>query len=301
MAIEIPAFVLLNPFAAGGRAARLQPRVAAYLGERGLAASLHISTSVGQALALLRQWPAGSRVVLAGGDGSLHRMLPALLERGHSLALLPCGTGNDSARAFGLRGMAWDQALDFGLDCAALPTDLGEVRCGAQTTPFISSLAAGFDAAVAQRALRAPPWLRGMPRYLYATLAELAALRRFDVQVWQDDQLLHSGDTLFASALNTRSYGSGMPVAPAARIDDGRLNLVIAGRFGPVGALAMMPLLLTGLHRRHPRVGLHAFAALRIHSSPPLPLAADGEALPDAAEFQVSVRPGALAVVRRPG
>ena len=124
----------------------MQPRVAAYLRERGLGASLHISTSVDQALALLRQWPAGSRVVLAGGDGSLHRMLPALLERGHSLALL-----------------------------------------------------------------------------------------------------------------------------------------------------------LTGLHRRHPRVGLHAFAALRIRSSPPLPLAADGEALPDAVEFQVSVRPGALAVVRRPG
>ena len=40
---------------------------------------------------------------------------------------------------------------------------------------FASSLAAGFDAAVGLRALRGPAWLSGQPRYLWATLREIAA------------------------------------------------------------------------------------------------------------------------------
>ncbi len=297
-------FVLLNPHAAGGRAAAWSPRIAAHLRANAPGASLHCADSVAQALALLQGWPPGSRVVLAGGDGTLHQMLPALLARGHSLALLPCGTGNDTARAFGLYGMRWSAALDFGLRAPALATDLGQITqttaAGQRITHFISSLAAGFDAAVAQRALRAPGWLRGMPRYLYATLAELAALRRFRLRVTAGERLLHQGDTLFASVLNTRSYGSGMPIAPQARLDDGQLDLVVAGSFGRAGALAMMPLLLSGQHPRHPRVGLFAVQALRIEASPALPLAADGEALPDATDIEVRVLPGALPAVRRP-
>lgn len=291
--------VLLNPLAAGGRAARLLPRVQAHLTRHAPATTLHCSRSADEALAWLRSRPRGSRVVLAGGDGTVHRMLPALLERGHQLGLLPCGTGNDTARAFGVHGLGTEAALDLALSADAAPIDVGELACGNACTPFISSLAAGFDAAVAQRALRAPGWLRGMPRYLAATCAELAALRRFSVEAWVDGQPQPLGATLFASTLNTRSYGSGMPAAPGARVDDGRLDLLVAGRFGAVGAVAMMPLLLAGLHLRHPRVRTLPFTTLRLRADPPLPLAADGEPLPDAAELTVQVRPAALMAVRR--
>ncbi|WP_158219805.1 diacylglycerol kinase family protein [Ideonella sp. A 288] len=292
--------MLLNPQAAGGRAARLLPRVQAHLSRHAPGATLQCFHSADEALAWLRSRPRGSRVVLAGGDGTVHRMLPALLVRGHQLGLLPCGTGNDTARAFGVHRLAAEDALDLALRAEARAIDIGEVVCGAACTPFVSSLAAGFDAAVAQRALQAPGWLRGLPRYLAATFAELAALRRFGVEAWVDGQPRPLGDTLFASTLNTRSYGSGMPAAPAARIDDGRLDLLVAGRFGTVGALAMMPLLLAGLHLRHPRVRALPFTTLRLRADPPLPLAADGEPLPDATELTVRVRPAALMAVRRP-
>lgn len=103
---------------------------------------------------------------------------------------------------------------------------------------------------------------------------------------------------LFASSLNTPSYGSGMPAAPGARIDDGALDLLRVGAFGRLGALAMMPLLLTGQHLRHPRVAVGRFQSLRITSTAPVPLALDGEPLPAAAELTVRVRPGMLRVVR---
>ena len=255
--------------------------------------------SVAQARAHVAAAPRGQRVVVVGGDGTLHQLLPALLAGGHETALVSAGSGDDSARAFGLNGLPWREALAFALTAPALPTDIGEVQTEHETRPFISSLAVGFDAAVAQRALRGPAWLRGMPRYLLATLQEVAALRLFDMNVSVDGQPLHLGPALFASALNTPSYGGGMPAVPHARIDDGRLDLLLAGRFTRMGTLLMLPRLLLGWHLGHARVRCESFAALRINSASPLPLAADGEAMRGAGQVEVSALAAALRVVRR--
>jgi diacylglycerol kinase (ATP) len=162
----------------------------------------------------------------------------------------------------------------------------------------MSSLTAGFDAAIAIRAQAAPNWLRGQPRYVWATLNEIGRLRVHPMRVEADGQLLHDGPLLFASSLNTPSYGSGMPAAPGARVDDGELQLLRVGAFGRLGALAMMPLLLTGLHLRHGKVSLSSFKSLRLTSSAPVPLAVDGEPLPSASDIVVRVLPQALSVVR---
>jgi diacylglycerol kinase family enzyme len=47
-----------------------------------------------------------------------------------------------------------------------------------------------------------------------------------------------AGEVLFASALNTPTYGSGMPLAPMARVDDGRLEVLRAAAMG-LSALAI--------------------------------------------------------------
>jgi diacylglycerol kinase family enzyme len=296
-----PALLLLNPRAAGGRAARLLPGLMALLRQQPAAApvELHAVEGVEQALQLLHAWPAGSRVLLAGGDGTLHRMLPALLARRHQVALLPCGTGNDSARALGVHGLALAEALRLGLHGPASQVDCGEVVTPQGAWPFFSSLAAGFDAAVGARALAAPAALRGTLRYLWATFGGLRALSPCQVRVVADGQVLHDGPALFASSLNTRSYGSGMPVVPHARIDDGRLDLLLAGEFGRAATLAMLPRLLAGRHLGHPRVHALAFERLILQADEALPLAGDGEPLPEAARLEVRVRPAALTVVRR--
>ena len=112
-----------------------------------------------------------------------------------------------------------------------------------------------------------------------------------------DGSPVHDGAALFASTLNTPTYGSGMPAAPAARVDDGRLDLILAGRFGRLGTLCMMPLLLSGQHQRHPRVKTRRFHELQIESDSPLPVAADGEPLPPSRSLRLSIMPGALSAV----
>lgn len=293
-----PALVLLNPRAAGGRAGRLAEPLRQWLAARAPDAVFAAADDLPRSRALLRERPEGSRAVLVGGDGTVHRLLPELLGRSLSLGLVPVGSGNDLAGALGLRGLAWNDALALALQGADSACDLGELSTAAGALPFASSLAAGFDAAIARRAAEGPPWLRGLPRYLWATLRELAALQRRRLRVVADGAVVHDGEALFASSLNTPSYGAGMPAVPGARIDDGRLDLLVAGRFGRVGALLMLPRLLAGRHLGHPEVCAASFAELRVECDAELPLAADGEPLAGAREFTVRVRPGALRAVR---
>ena len=288
--------ILINPHASGGKAADLVPALQAWA--QAQPAQLCVATTVAHARQWLGTLAPGSTLALAGGDGTVHQMLPLVLERRLCLALVPQGSGNDLARALGVHGWHWKDALQLAGAARAQPMDIGWLHTNTLHCPFISSLTAGFDSAVGLRALRGPRWLRGLPRYLLATLRELAALQTWDMQVQVDGTLLHSGATLFASSLNTPSYGSGMPAVPHARLDDGLLDLLVAGRFNTVQTLGMLPRLLAARHLSHPRVHTQAYRQLDIQASSDLPLAADGEYLGTTRTLRVQVAPAALRVLR---
>ena len=114
--------ILVNPHAAGGRARKLQPHILQWSQRQ---TNTHLvreqvqvamPESIPEALELLDQLPRRSRVVLVGGDGTLNQMLPGLLRGAHSVGLVPYGSGNDCARAWGLHRMSWQQALAYALE-----------------------------------------------------------------------------------------------------------------------------------------------------------------------------------------
>jgi len=215
---------LLNPAADGGRAAELRRPVEAWLARNAPGVSLLTPQSIDQAQAMLLILAPRTRVALLGGDGSLHQLLPSLMRCGHRVGLVPVGTGNDVARALGVRHLPWEESLDLALHAATRPVDIGQVEAsgpaGNDARCFVSSLTVGFDARVAHRALAAPRWLRGRNRYLWATARAWAELAPVDLRIWADNRLVQEGPTLIASLLNTPTYGSGIPAAPEARIDD---------------------------------------------------------------------------------
>ena len=296
--------VLLNPHAQGGRAARHVPAMASALLSLAPEARLAAPSSLAESLALLQQLPAGSRVVAVGGDGTFNRWLPALLDKPLTLGLVPMGSGNDSARGLGLYGMPWRAALVHALSAAPQAVDTGlatwtDMLGAEHHTPFLTSLTAGFDSSVGLRALNGPRWLRGLPRYLWATLNELIHLQVWPLQVHADGQRVHEGPSLFASSLNTPTFGSGIPAVPQGRMNDGHLDLLWAGPFSRTGALFMLPRLLMGWHLSHPRVDTRAFETLTISCAPGVPLAADGEYLGVARQLTVRIRPASLSIVTR--
>ena len=295
----ISALVLLNPHANGGRTLLLERDIRAFLRTEYPGARFVVTETVAVAHELIGDTPVNQRVILVGGDGTINRMLPAIVGTGRKLGVVPLGTGNDVARALGIHGMQWKTALTHALNAPTTAIDVGLLAMNGRDTPFLSSCTSGFDSAVALRALKGPTWLRGLPRYLLATLRELVHLRLWQLTVHVDGKALRGGAALFASILNTPTFGSGIPAVPHARMNDGALDVLIAGRFNRLTALLMLPRLLVGRHLSDARIYSAPFAALAIHAVPPVPMAVDGEFLGEATEVTLRVVPAALRVVAR--
>lgn len=302
-----PTLMLLNPKAGGGRARKLVRAIETSLALAHPRPMFFMTDDVRGARKLVDAMPAGSRVIVAGGDGSVQQLLTSLVAGGHTLALVPIGSGNDTARALGVAGKNWRKALDIALHAPASTIDIGELsftEAGGRSERralFISSLAAGFDASVTARAAGVPGWLTGLPRYLLATFAELAMLRHYPITLDTDGVTRHEGTVLLASSLNTPTYGAGMPIAPKASDNDGQLDLMLADGMGLLRVLRLLPAMLGGRHIGQRGVSHLRFASLEANAAEPLPVAADGEYLGEVSALRVVVRPGLLSVVRHPG
>lgn len=302
--VEPAGVALLNPQANGGRAVALRRPIEAWLAHNAPGVSLLAPANAEAAQALLVILAPRTRVALIGGDGTLHRLLPALMHCGHRVGLVPAGSGNDMARALGVANLAWPEALAHALRAPVRPIDVGEVMVEAGEAPgqycFASSLSVGFDAQVSARVSTVPSWLSGRGRYLWATLDCLRRAQPQPLRIWADGQAVHDGPALLAPVLNTPTYGCGIPAAPQARFDDHWLDLLVAGDVGRWRALGLLPTLLTGRHARRPEVALHSFRRLLVEAELPVALATDGEVLPPAQRFAVQVLPKALYVAAAP-
>ena len=300
--LNMSTLILINPHAAGGRARRLLLPLDGWLTSLGLAhkPDIVIPESLLQAHQAIAKRPHRSRIVVVGGDGTLNQMLPSLLRGEHALGLVPYGSGNDCARAWGLHKLSWQDALAFALDGNTSAIDVGCVQLNhSDRHYFHSSLAVGFDASVGNRALAGPKFLRGLPRYLLATLRELLHLRNWPMRVKANGEVIHEGNCLLASTLNTPTYGGGMPAVPHALVNDGQLNLLVGGRFNRLQTLWMLPRLLIGKHLGHRRIHCLAFKEATLTCPVPVPVAADGESLGMATHLQISLLPEALQVVKK--
>jgi diacylglycerol kinase (ATP) len=286
--------VLLNPHANGGKALALRRPIEAWLARNSPGVSLLVPDSIDQAQATLAILAARSRVVLVGGDGTLNRMLPAILRCGHRVGLVPAGKRNDTARAMGIDTLQWPEALAYGLHAPTGPVDLGQLDTESETRHFVSSLCAGFDASLAQRVMDAPRWLRGAPRYLWAGALAWAGLRPRELRVWVNGQLEHDGNTLLVSVHNTATCHGGVPAAPGARIDDSRLDTLVVGSVGRLRVLPLMWRLAKARHVQPPRVSLHSTRKMLVDATEPMPLVIDGESIAPVARFSVHVLPRGL-------
>ena len=300
---EAKTVLLLNANAAGGRAAGYKRQIEEHTAKLPRRPMLFVSREAQTAIRLIDALPAGSRVIVLGGDGTVNQLLPSLLAGGHTLGLVAIGSGNDTARALGVDRMKWHVALDHALESAPEKIDLGEIsytnaRGFTQNKLFISSFCAGFDAATVQQAQSLPTWLGGMPRYALATLIMLSEPSNFDLRISLDGQAIHAGPVLLASALNSATYGGGIQIAPSALIDDGALDLMIAEGMGLMRVLSLLPRMLLGRHLGEPGVIHQCFGELHIKAQHAVPMAADGEYLGEALEAKVTIKPAQLSVLR---
>lgn len=236
------------------------------------------------------------RLIVDGGDGSLHLAIQALAGSGCELAILPGGRGNDLAQSLGIP-RSFEPALDLAIDGAARRIDLG--RAGDRW--FHCYGGAGFDAAVSATADRHPRWWPDSVTYPIAVVRTLAGFRPPRARIrWDDGEF--EGEVMFATACNAPFFGGGMHIAPMAEMDDGLLDLAIVRRVSRAALLRVFPRVYRGSHVGHPAVEFHRTRRVELKFETPTLLGCDGELVERVGErgLVLEAQPRALGVVAGP-
>lgn len=229
-------------------------------------------------------------VVLAGGDGTVNAALPALIDTGAPLGLLPVGTANDLARTLGVPNdpAAAARVIAKGAERAL---DVGRVN----QRLFCNVAHIGFGVHAHSEGMSAGRKRRWRALSYPVSLARaVGRLRPFSVEV-HVDRRVERLRTLHFSVGNGRFYGGGVPVQAAAVIDDGLLDAYAVPPHGPLGlARAVWDVWRGGAPGR--AVWRSAARRIEVRTRRPRRIMADGEYLAwTPATFEVL--PGALRAV----
>jgi diacylglycerol kinase (ATP) len=244
-------------------------------------------------------------ILIFGGDGTIHRHLPALVRLGLPVLVVPAGSGNDFARALRLKSVrdslrAW-QEFESG-KIQAQQIDLGVIMPGVapeQKRYFCCVAGCGLDSATAKKANQLPRWLRSNGGYALALLPVLLKFPAFPMRLTSinsegREESKHL--TLLAAFANTQFYGGGMRIAPKANPTDGKLDVCQIHTLNPLELFCMFPTVYFGRHLLMPEVDYWKTEKIHVETEHPLEIYADGEFVCET-PAEIGVAPKALSAI----
>jgi diacylglycerol kinase (ATP) len=235
-------------------------------------------------------------LVVAGGDGTLHRVVAALHRRGELddavLGLVPLGTGNDFARSIGVPLDA-KEAADLLLSGSSQPIDLVVDDAGGIA---VNNVHLGVGAEASRRGA---VWKERLGRVGYALgLLQASVSPAFRLQVTIDGErvAMPNRPVLEVSVGNGATVGGGLPLNPGAEPADGKLDVVVSFAAGPLRRVGYG---LDLLRARHPERGdvLRRSCDTVTVAGEPFHVSADGELYGPVPHRTWHVEQGAMCMV----
>jgi diacylglycerol kinase (ATP) len=271
--------VIVNPASAGGATRDAWPGLAsdlrAHFGPFNCAFTEQ--TGDGRRISASEAGKGRRMIIACGGDGTLSEVANGIMESGCDveLGLLPSGTGGDFRRTLGLSMSAGEAAR--ALRCGRTRRiDVGRVTYvnheGEPASRYFLGVASfGMSGEVIERVKASGPrllpvggsrWLSGKISYGVATLQATLKSPAKAVRVQLDDQPERRLTVANLCVANARYFGGGMKIAPDARLNDGRFDIITIGDLGALRILANAPRLYLGRHLGMQQVHHHLAARL---------------------------------------
>ena len=258
-------------------------------------------------------------VLLFGGDGTIHRHLNQLVKLGLPVLVVPAGSGNDFARALGLRSVrdslaAWRRfcagqdnvrAIDLGVITpteaagkSPAPHEFARNSVLGTRNYFCCVAGVGLDAEVA-RANGLPRWLRGHGGYALSLAPTIFRFAALPMKILTPDEAggwttRSDQPTILAAFANTPTYGGGMKIAPHAQMDDGQLDVCVIGGVDPFKLAWLFPTVYFGRHLNIREVKYFKAEQLRVEVQRRVASVADGNLLQQIGRRKVRARRNAL-------
>jgi diacylglycerol kinase (ATP) len=284
---------LVNPSSGRGAGARHLDRLRILASKYGAGLAVTRSASDLPMQAFRAAQDGVERLIVVGGDGTMHFALQGLAGSDCALGVVPLGSGNDLAGSLGVPA-GLDEAVERAISGPLRKIDL--IRVGPMFS--VSYLGVGFDSEVTRNANQVRH-LRGPLIYVWSVIKTLATFEPPHLRVEHDGGVFE-GKAMFAVAANLPRFGGGMKIAPDAQLDNGLLDLVIVREVSKLGLLRVFPKVYSGKHVGHPAVEILRTRRAVLSVDRPMHLYGGGEPVRPMApgdRVELEVLPGALAVV----
>lgn len=174
-------------------------------------------------------------LVVVGGDGTIHEVVSGVIHNKYIIiGVVRAGSGNDFARYFHTFSNA-QQIEDYvKTTLANVRMDAGIVQIDNQRKEiFVNNAGIGFDAFVTKsiNTSRLKFYLNkiglGKLSYAVAVIRGLFRFERFDITIRSEGQEWQFQQTWFVAMSNQPYFGGGMKISPAAKADDGQVDITI--------------------------------------------------------------------------
>lgn len=299
--------IIVNPLSGDGRGASIWKEIETYLQLNHISYLAKVTTKAGEATEhaiILVQEHRVDKLIVIGGDGTIHEAAGGLWHIQNTglncpLAVIPAGTGNDFAKAYGIPTQPI-QALEAALsETTKVQIDLLRTKNGMIA---VNSIGAGFDGMVAKLTNEAG-YKKILNRIGLGKLSYfISILRVFATYqpstAWLEvDGTVHELPNMWLTAVaNIPFYGGSIQICPAASPHDGVADIVVIQSRGRFRLLPILFTVYQGKHIHHPAVSFYKGTSISLRTQIPLLVQADGE-FAGSTPLQIEIVPSALTVI----
>ena len=224
--------MIVNPRSGRGNAQSGAREIESLLRDRGH--EVHLSDVSTQQHILADQIHESDRVVVCGGDGTVHHLLETLTTSQTPLYHYGTGTANLIAKEFGMSKNPIKVVTQLESDHSSTLVDVP--TCNGH--PFLIMVSMGIDGSVIHRLEESRTQKGGYRAYIKPILQELYSSRTASFSIHTDELNAEPPyqDQGILVVANMRSYGGGFNPCHQADCNDGLLDAVTISCTGCVGA-----------------------------------------------------------------
>ncbi|MBT3388294.1 MAG: diacylglycerol kinase family lipid kinase [Desulfobacula sp.] len=271
--------LIVNPHAGGKKSKKLLPLIEKKLSFHNIDHDTYISLYHEHCIKITAELKIDQydAIIAMGGDGTSYHVLNGLLlafesEKIPPLGIIPVGSGNSFAMDLNL--LNYEDGIRSIVKNSPKWVDVCSFTQDKKKFYFVNLTGLGFVTDVAKTAQKFK-FFKDFS-YIIGVFYRTINLSFHSMELEIDGEII-SGENCFVEFCNSRYTGGNMLMAPDAKIDDGFMDIIVAGKMSRISLLATLPKIFKGTHVKHPAVSCFTAKKAKIKTWPEKTLLPDGE------------------------
>jgi diacylglycerol kinase family enzyme len=209
----------------------------------------------GHAKEIAKQYSASNSIVYAvGGDTTASEVLNGLIGGNCTLAIIPCGSGNDYVRNFTDEK---DPMVFLKSELETTNVDIGRINVeNKKDLYFLNNAVIGIPAEIGERANNVKGRMSPKLKYIRSIPGGIIDYHSPYLHIQIDDICFESRATMLAIGKGGY-FGGGFNVFPNTKLDDGKFNVDFTNEIPKIQIPILAILLFMGKHETNSNVSLY--------------------------------------------